>query len=133
MSVEVSKLQVAIIARSSREMSQTVRIVWIEATREQVMEAGQAFIRALYGQRRGTTVGEARYRLYKIVTVRQQNYSILNTTKKDCHPKNTLYGNQQTRKPLGYRYSTHTILSVTAVIGYLSILSLDILTLLAWT
>ena len=36
----------------------------LEATREQVMEAGQAFIRALYGQRRGTAVGEVRYRLY---------------------------------------------------------------------
>ena len=33
----------------------------LEATREQVMEAGHAFIRALYGQRRGTAVGEARY------------------------------------------------------------------------
>ena len=36
----------------------------LEATREQIMEAGQEFIRALYGQRRGTAVGEARYRLY---------------------------------------------------------------------
>ena len=33
------------------------------AMREQVMEVGQAFICAMYGQRRGTTVGEARYRL----------------------------------------------------------------------
>ncbi len=38
----------------------------LEATREQVMEAGQAFISALYGQRRGTIAGEARYRLYTI-------------------------------------------------------------------
>ena len=33
----------------------------LEATREQVMKAGQAFTSALYGQRRGTAVGEARY------------------------------------------------------------------------
>ena len=36
----------------------------LDVTREQVMEAGQAFIRALYGQSPGTTMGEARYRLY---------------------------------------------------------------------
>ena len=33
----------------------------LEATREHIMEAGQTFIRALCGQRRGTPVGEARY------------------------------------------------------------------------
>ena len=33
----------------------------LEATPEHIMEAGQAFIRALYGQLRGTPVGEARY------------------------------------------------------------------------
>ena len=36
----------------------------LDATCEQVVEAGQAFICALYGQRQGTTMGEARYRLY---------------------------------------------------------------------
>ena len=36
----------------------------LESTHEQVMEAGQAFISVLCGQRRGTTVVEARYRLY---------------------------------------------------------------------
>ena len=34
-----------------------------EATREQVMEAGQAFISVLHRQSRDTTVGEVRYRL----------------------------------------------------------------------
>ena len=42
----------------------------LEATREQIMEAGQAFIRALFGQRRGTAVGEARYRLYTMTFVK---------------------------------------------------------------
>ena len=36
----------------------------LDATREQVVEAGHAFVCALYGQCRGTTMGEARYRLY---------------------------------------------------------------------
>ena len=39
--------------------------IWI-ASREQVMEVGQEFICAMYGHRRGTTVGEARYRLYTV-------------------------------------------------------------------
>ena len=39
----------------------------LEATRKQVMVAGQAFISVLCGQRRGTTVGEARYRLYTMM------------------------------------------------------------------
>ena len=36
----------------------------LDATREQVVETGHAFVCALYGQCRGTTMGEARYRLY---------------------------------------------------------------------
>ena len=42
----------------------------LEATREQIMEAGQAFTRAMYGQRRGTAVVEARYRLYTMKLVK---------------------------------------------------------------
>ena len=36
----------------------------LEAAREQVMEAKQAFISARYDKRRGTIVGEARHRLH---------------------------------------------------------------------
>ena len=55
----------------SAQVTKTWRLPWSfhvlwRVAREQVMKVGQAFICAMYGQRRGTTVGEARYRLYKM-------------------------------------------------------------------
>ncbi len=54
----------------------------LEATREQIMEAEQAFIRAMYGQRRGTAVGEARYRLYTMKFVKLLKVMPQHLTKK---------------------------------------------------
>ena len=54
----------------------------LEAKREQIMEAGQAFIRAMYGQRRGTAVGETRYRLYTMKFVKLHKVMPPHLTKK---------------------------------------------------
>ena len=78
----------------------------LEAKHEQIVEAGQAFIRALYGQRRGTAVGEARYQLYTMKFVKLHKVMPPHLTKKHIRQ----FSQDQLTRRLGHlNVTSHTL------------------------